>query len=222
MRPETRTADPHSTSPGAGSPLRCAPVGMAKGKVGRVCFCRYRLLVERTADPSASLGMTKGRGRFHLYLMLDEKTAGPSTSLRSGRDDNSYFGKRCERPRKRRKKSQTLGMTKDGVVFPPSPLSSRPERSAVERVAVILLSEKAGSIQHGHDLLPAGSQLGCRMEQIFGAHGIRVVTRGVSEATHIEGCNEPHNLLCECPRVGKRVRSLKQEPGCRSEIRMLP
>jgi hypothetical protein len=29
-----------------------------------------------------------------------ESTAGPSTSLRFGRDDNSYFGKGCEGPRK--------------------------------------------------------------------------------------------------------------------------
>jgi hypothetical protein len=32
--------------------------------------------------------------------MLDGSTAGPSTSLRSGRDDNSYFGEGCECPRK--------------------------------------------------------------------------------------------------------------------------
>src|ERR1700685_427403 len=44
--------------------------------------------------------MTKGRRRFHLYLMLNKSTAGPSTSLRSGRDDNSYFGKGCWYPRK--------------------------------------------------------------------------------------------------------------------------
>jgi hypothetical protein len=30
---------------------------------------------------SATLGMTKGRGRFHLYLMLDESTAGPDRSV---------------------------------------------------------------------------------------------------------------------------------------------
>jgi hypothetical protein len=46
-------------------------------------------------------------------LMLDESTAGPSTSLRSGRDDNSYFGKGFECPRKIviPKKSQALRMT---------------------------------------------------------------------------------------------------------------
>jgi hypothetical protein len=41
-------------------------------------------------------------------------TAGPSTSLRSGRDDNSYFGMGCECPRKivvLIKKSQALRMT---------------------------------------------------------------------------------------------------------------
>ncbi len=31
-------------------------------------------------------------GCFHLHSALVERTAGPSTSLRSGRDDNSYFG----------------------------------------------------------------------------------------------------------------------------------
>ncbi len=85
----------------------------------------------------------------------------------------------------------------------PSPLSSRPERSAVEGPAVhSSLSEKAGPIQHGNNLLPAGSQFGSRMQQVFGAHGIPVVTRGIAEPTQIKGLDQPQYLLCECPRIG--------------------
>ena len=70
--------------------------------------------VEGTADPSASLGMTKGRVALPLgvmavmtapqpcsfppatcrmqvrLLLMNKRTAGPSTPLRSGRDDNLF------------------------------------------------------------------------------------------------------------------------------------
>ena len=78
-----------------------ASVPCRKTFPGRAC---------RTADPSAALGMTKGRVALSLSVhWLMERTAGPSTSLRSGRDDNSYLGTECECPRKVviRKKSQT-------------------------------------------------------------------------------------------------------------------
>jgi hypothetical protein len=40
------------------------------------------LLVEKTADPSASLGMTKGKSRTLIEVgLLVEKTADPSASL---------------------------------------------------------------------------------------------------------------------------------------------
>jgi hypothetical protein len=43
-----------------------------------------------TADPSASLGMTKGRAVRALAFAWEQRgTAGPSTALRSGRDDTS-------------------------------------------------------------------------------------------------------------------------------------
>ena len=63
----------------------------------------------RTADPSASLGMTKGRaalpfvfdaGRKNRRSPFDFAQGRLSTSLRSGRDDNSYLGRGCECPRK--------------------------------------------------------------------------------------------------------------------------
>ena len=74
----------------------------------------------RTADPSAALGMTKGRATLPLgFVAGGENRRSPfdfaqgrlSTSLRSGRDDNSYLGKGCECPRKIgiAEKSQTLG-----------------------------------------------------------------------------------------------------------------
>ena len=45
----------------------------------------------RTADPSASLGMTKGRGALSGKVGSWMKgTAGPSTTLRSGRDDKGW------------------------------------------------------------------------------------------------------------------------------------
>src|ERR1700677_3311025 len=50
-----------------------------------------------------------------------DKTDSRSTSLRSGRDDNSYFGRRCECPRKIAIpiiKSRTLGMTKGKAMLP--------------------------------------------------------------------------------------------------------
>ncbi len=74
----------------------------------------------RTADPSAALGMTKGRATLPLgFVAGGENRRSPfdfaqgrlSTSLCSGRDDNSYLGKGCECPRKIgiAEKSQTLG-----------------------------------------------------------------------------------------------------------------
>src|SRR5271170_1695914 len=78
---------------------------------------------KRTADPSASLGMTNGRA---VTLILGREiggtgieTAGPSTALRSGRDDK---------------------------FIAQDELSSRPERSVVERPAVSLLAQKAAAI----------------------------------------------------------------------------
>jgi hypothetical protein len=39
------------------------------------------MLVERTADPSTALGMTKGRVELPSRSMLVERTADPSTAL---------------------------------------------------------------------------------------------------------------------------------------------
>ena len=51
---------------------------------------RWERTAGRTADPSASLGMTRGEGWLRWELLVDAKrTAGPSTALRFGRDDNS-------------------------------------------------------------------------------------------------------------------------------------
>jgi hypothetical protein len=60
------------------------------------------------ADPSATLGMTKGRAMLSLkFVVGEENRRSPfdyaqgrlSTTLRSGRDDNSYLG-RVRVPRK--------------------------------------------------------------------------------------------------------------------------
>ena len=65
--------------------------------------------VRGTADPSAALGMTKGRAalssaletpRINRRSPFDFAQGRLSTSLRSGRDDNSYLGTGCECPRK--------------------------------------------------------------------------------------------------------------------------
>src|SRR3984957_13447708 len=58
----------------------------------RVCYGELGRAEGRTADPSASLGMTKGRAGSSVELGLWMRgTAGPSASLRSGRDDNSVW-----------------------------------------------------------------------------------------------------------------------------------
>src|SRR5580692_3110962 len=69
----------------------------------------------KRSKKSQALRMTKVRAVLPSgFDDTEGSTAGPSTSLRSGRDDNSYFGMGCECPRKivvLIKKSQALRMT---------------------------------------------------------------------------------------------------------------
>jgi hypothetical protein len=48
---------------------------------GRVTLHPELVLVEKTADPSASLGMTKGRVTLHPELILVERTEIPHYAL---------------------------------------------------------------------------------------------------------------------------------------------
>jgi len=56
-----------------------ASLGMTKGEA--VCFGANRMLVERTADPSASLGMTKGRAELRSKSDAGRETTDSSTSV---------------------------------------------------------------------------------------------------------------------------------------------
>src|ERR1700722_1653292 len=80
--------------------------------------------VQKRGKVEKVTGSQDDKGESGASIGFDDtegSTAGPSTSLRSGRDDNSYFGMGCECPRKivvLIKKSQALGMTQARVALP--------------------------------------------------------------------------------------------------------
>jgi hypothetical protein len=85
----------------------------------RVCYGEFGRAEGRTADPSASLGMTKGTAAPSVEIGLWMRgTAGPSAPLRSGRDDNSVwvlrvcYGEFGRAEGRTADPSASLGMTK--------------------------------------------------------------------------------------------------------------
>ena len=73
------------------------------------------------------------------------------------------------------------------------------------------LRKKTSPLQHANNFFAAGSKFVSRIEQVFGTHGISVMTRRIAEATHVERLNEPLNVSRE--RSVRLVRSLQQEPA---------
>jgi hypothetical protein len=107
----TMLGDQCPSPAGLGSRLAVGPTGL------EAQIASLKNIPRTSLQNCRSLGFArddKGEGDASMCIRwLVTRTADPSTSLRSGRDDNSYFGVNLERPRKVRRFVKTTELNRE-------------------------------------------------------------------------------------------------------------